>query len=283
MSRRNRSTDLANPPRFTHIPKLGKICRLGLATRGNTDLDGKSVLEAVDRGVNYLNWCGYPDGMRDAIRNLGQRRQDIRIAVQLSARTAEKAMRELDGYLEDLKTDYLDVVTYYYVEDTSEWQQIIGPGGAADAMERAQRDGMLRAIGLTSHQRDLAAQFGRSGQLDLLMVRYNAAHRGAERDIFPVATQFRLSTVVFTCLRWGALLNGTPGDPTGFTLPSAPAWYRFVLCNSSVNVALMAPNGPDELRDNLTLLDDWHGYDPQEYDALAAHGQRVRQHARSFP
>lgn len=51
---------------------------------------------AIDRGVNYLNWCGRPDGMREAIRGLGSRRQQVTVAVQLEARGADAALRELD-------------------------------------------------------------------------------------------------------------------------------------------------------------------------------------------
>ena len=68
----------------------------------------------------------------------------------------------------------------------------------------------MRLLGLTSHQRKLAAETARSGLLDLLMIRYNAAHRGAETDIFPVTDALGLPVVVYTCLRWGTLLRLDP-------------------------------------------------------------------------
>ena len=37
---------------------------------------------------------------------------------------------------------------------------------------------------MTSHTRKLAAEMASSGLLDVIMVRYNAAHRGAEEEIF---------------------------------------------------------------------------------------------------
>ena len=43
----------------------------------------------------------------------------------------------------------------------------------------------VRRLGITTHQRPLAAEAARSGKLDLLMIRYNAAHRGAETEVFP--------------------------------------------------------------------------------------------------
>jgi hypothetical protein len=48
-------------------------------------------------------------------------------------------------------------------------------------------------------------------------------------------------------------------------------------------VVLMAPNGRSELEENLKLLDDWRPPTPAEFDAMAAHGQRVRKNAGRFP
>jgi predicted aldo/keto reductase-like oxidoreductase len=273
----------ARLPRHVVIPRLGRVCRLGLATRGNTRLEPEAVLDAVRRGVNYLNWCGHPDGLRDAVRRLGARRREVFVAVQLEAHRAGAARREIEEFLGELGTDYLDVMTYYYVEHAEEWDEIAGPGGAAEAVEQARREGTVRAIGLTSHQRPLAARVAESGRLDLLMVRYNAAHRGAERDVFPVTQRRGLPVVAFTCLRWGALLEGTPDDPPGFVVPPAREWYRFSLCHPAVSVALMAPDGAAELEENLSLLDDWRGLDAERHAALAEHGARVRRYAGGFP
>ncbi len=274
---------IQNPDRFHDIPNLGRVCRFGLATRGNTHLDQDAVFKAIECGVNYLNWCGHPDGMQECIRQLSDRRDTVFVAVQLHARSADDARRELDWFLTQLDTQYLDVVTYYYVEHPSEWSEIIGAGGAAEVIEQAKVDGTVRAIGLTSNQRMLAAQAALSGRLNLLMVRYNAAHRGAEADVFPVTNEYQLPVVAFTCLRWGALLKRTPDDPPPFRAFAAKDWYRFVLCQAAVSVALMAPDGTAELDDNLSLLDEWRGMSAEEYDMLCAHGDRVHRHAGSFP
>lgn len=276
-------TPTMNLPRDLLLPGLGRVVRLGLATRGNTGLDRDAVLAAIDRGVNYLNWCGHPDGLRKAIRELGPRRGQVRIAVQLEARSGAAASRELAGFLGELGTDFLDVVTYYYVERADEWAEIIAPGGAAEVLEEARRQGVVRAIGLTSHQRPLAAMIAATGRLDLLMIRYNAAHRGAENDVFPTTIQRNLPVVAFTGLRWGELLRSTPDDPPGFVVPRAPEWYRFVLAHPAVSVALMAPDGPEELAENLSLLDHWRDLAPEEYTILKEHGDRVRRHAGQFP
>jgi len=260
-----------------------RVLRLGLATRGNTSLGAEDVAHAVGRGVNYLNWCGYDDAIARALREQRIERERVVVAMQLQSRDAPSALRELDESFRRLGTSRIDVVTFYYVEEEQEWQQITGPGGACEAMEQARRKGQVRLIGLTTHQRALAAKWVETRKLDLLMIRYNAAHRGAEEDVFPVTDRLRLPVVAYTAQRWGALAERTPDDPRDFTPPEALEWYRFGLAHPSISVVLMAPFNRRELEEDLALLEDWRAPDVDEFEALSEHGRRVRRHAGMFP
>jgi predicted aldo/keto reductase-like oxidoreductase len=115
------------------------------------------------------------------------------------------------------------------------------------------------------------------------MVRYNAAHRGAERDLFPTTNDLQLPVIAYTALRWGALLRPTPDDPPGFAVPAAPSWYRFAVQHPSVTVALMAPHDRAELEQDLEVLNASGPLEPSDYSRLLQHGDRVRRHAGRFP
>ena len=265
------------------------VCRLGLAARGDSRLVADDVLEAVERGVSFLNWPAgsegprAADGMSSAIASLGREREKVVVCIQLAARSAKQAADELRCVLAALRTDYVDVATFYYVEHADEWKAIIAPGGALEYCRAAKADGLIRRIGLTSHQRPLAAEMAASGLVDVLMIRYNAAHRGAERDIFGVTRARSIPVVAYTALRWRALLRPTRDDPPGFELPRAAAWYRFVLQSESVAVVLAAPNDRAELLEDLEVLEATGPLASAEYEQLADHGARVRRHAGAFP
>src|SRR5262249_3389089 len=141
----------------------------------------------------------------------------------------------------------------------------------------------IRSLGITSHQRPLAARMAQSGLLDVLMIRYNAAHRGAEREVFPVTDALPIPVLAYTALRWGALLRPTPGDPPGFRVPPAPDWYRFVLQSPSIAVVLAAPHDRAELDEDLSVLRTAGPLGPEAYALLAEHGERVRRYAGRFP
>ena len=269
--------------RGPHDSDERRVCRLGLASRGNTNLGVADVHLAIERGVNFLNWCGTPNPFVRAIAELGPRRPEFVVCVQFEARTARDARAELQHILRELHTDYIDVLTFYYVEEAEEWEEIAGSGGALEYCRAAQRDGVVRLLGLTSHQRLLAAEIARSGLIDLVMIRYNAAHRGAETEVFPTTDARGLPVIAYTGLRWGALLQPTPDDPPGFIVPRAPMWYRFALQSQSVTVALMAPDNRAELEEDLTVLEAPGPLSAKEYEELAEHGRRLRKHGGAFP
>lgn len=265
------------------------VCRLGLAARGDSELTAAELQLALERGVNFLNWPAHSEGpgvapeFAAAIAALGALRDEVVICVQLWAREANEAAGELRRTLDALRTDYVDVVTFYYVEHEHEWQQIIGPGGSLEYCRAAQADGVIRRIGLTSHQRPLAARMADSGLLDVLMIRYNAAHRGAESEIFSTTDARGIPVIAYTALRWRALMRATPDDPPGFRVPGAASWYRFALQHDSVSVVLAAPHDRAQLVADLAVLEVTGPLEPTEYQLLAEHGARVRRHAGRFP
>ena len=120
-----------------------------------------------------------------------------------------------------------------------------------------------------------------SGLLDTLMIRYNAAHRGAEQEVFPTTDKLHVPVIAYTALRWGALLEPTPDDPAEFVAPPALEWYRFVLHSPSVAVVLAAPHDRAELVEDLKVLAEGP-LTEAEYALLAEHGERVRRHAGRF-
>ncbi len=262
--------------------------RLGIATRGNTSLSGGDFEHALSHGVRYFNWCGKPDGLSSAVAQMGAERAGIVLAAQVKARTAEQAEREMEWILERTRSERLEVATLYYVESAAEWDAITAAGGAWEVLDRYRREGRLGLLGLTSHQRALAA--GWAGEvapdgrrrLDMLMVRYNAAHTGAERDVFPVTSGLGMPVVTFTGLRWRDLLRAMPGDPLGMAPPSAAECYRFCLRHPAVSVALAAPHGRAELVEALRALDECAECGQEWAERMRAHGERVRRHAREF-
>jgi hypothetical protein len=107
-------------------------------------------------------------------------------------------------------------------------------------------------LAVSSHNRLLAAAFAASGNFDIVHVRYNAAHPGAERDFFPnLPPAPRPGTVAFTATSWGQLLNPR-FTPPGERTPTAADCYRFVLSNPEVDLCVTGPATDAHVEDAVT-------------------------------
>lgn len=122
------------------------------------------------------------------------------------------------------------------------------PGAVRRAAERR-----LRALGVTTHDRPRAARLVEDSILDLLMIHYNAAHPGAEQDVFPHLARRRPAIVAYPATSWRKLMK----RPRGWTgnVMRAGDCYRWVLASPHVDVVLTGPRTAAELRENLAAVD----------------------------
>jgi aryl-alcohol dehydrogenase-like predicted oxidoreductase len=90
---------------------------------------------------------------------------------------------------------------------------------------------------------------------DSLMVRYNAAHTGAEREVFPFFARRRPGVLAFTATRWGTLLDRRL-VPAEERVPRATDCYRFALSAKVVDACLTGPGDRRELDEALLALDE---------------------------
>ena len=114
-------------------------------------------------------------------------------------------------------------------------------------MRKLKENGDVSALAISIHDRPMARRLVDELGLDVLMIRYNAAHRGAEKEIFATLPQeTRPAVVAYTATRWGRLLQplGDKGPLTG------PECYRFAIGHPSVDVVLCGAGSYEELRAN---------------------------------
>ena len=139
---------------------------------------------------------------------------------------------------------------------------------------------MVRAIGASMHDRKRAGRLAADSPLDMLMIRYNAAHPGAEQDIFPYLAKQRPAIVAYTATGWGGLLK----RPKGWDGPvmTAVDCYRFCLSNPHVDLVLTGPKNGQQLKENL---DDLKGKGPLsevEMHRIKEFGQVVHKASSRF-
>jgi aryl-alcohol dehydrogenase-like predicted oxidoreductase len=267
---------------FTHatLPSLGKeVGRLGLA--GNYGISTADAEYAATRGIDY--WCWSPNYKKvtPVLRELFQTERDKHVVAMLGiALTAGMVRRGVDKALRLLGTDYLDVYQLSWLSRMSRLSPAI-----QDTCLALRDEGKIRSIGVSIHDRVRAGKLAVDSVLDMFMIRYNAAHPGAEQDIFPHLGHRDPTVVAYTATSWRQLLKPLkglemppfPGDDRGATIPplTPSLCYRFVLSRPEVHVVLTGPANRDQLDENLAVLEQ--GALSEEEDAwVRDYGKLVR-------
>ena len=224
------------------------VSPIGIASSYGTN--EAMVEEAVNRGVNYLYWGALRTkkmgrGIRNAVR---RKRDDIVIVAHTTTRSPSKLTKMVQKSLGQLGVDRLDVLLLG-------WHNKKPDARLIDHVSKLKQDGLIRFSALSGHDRHLFPELEKDKQIDIFHVRYNAAHRGAEKEILDHLPERNGPGVVsFTNTRWGSLMKPANMPPTE-SPPSAADCYRFVLAHPKVHVTVCGPNSMEQLKEDLEALE----------------------------
>lgn len=146
----------------------------------------KTVSMALDAGINYFDMAG-SEGMPYAAygRALAGRREQAILQMHFGAvydggkygwtRDLGKIRRTFEGQLQTLRTDYTDM-GFVHCIDEAEDVDVVMNGGIWELMKGLKRDGIIRHLGLSTHNPEIARRFLDTGMIDMMMFSINPAY-----------------------------------------------------------------------------------------------------------
>lgn len=167
-----------------------KVSEIGMGCEGFIGKTREQVREIVDLmeqgGMNCIDLYSPDPQMRtDLGYALAGRRETFVIQAHLCAVWKDgqyKRTRNLDevkaGFTEQLKllqTDYADVGMIHYVDSMEDWQQVLDHG-VLDYAKQLKREGIIHAIGLSSHNPEVALTAVNTGEIGVLMFSVNPCY-----------------------------------------------------------------------------------------------------------
>ena len=212
----------------------------------------RTIAAAAEEGINLFFAFGFDVQMTRTLRSLmssGREKFTIVTGAYNYIWWTQNVRKALEHRLRQFKTDYIDVFLFLGVMKPVQFTPRV-----LEDMQKLKEEGKVRAIGLSCHDRTFLGRLASAGTVDALMLRYNAAHRGAEREIFPQLPSHNPGVISYTATRWTYLLRRPKGWPKGARIPTAGDCYRFVLSNPQVHTVLTAPRNERELRENLAAV-----------------------------
>jgi predicted aldo/keto reductase-like oxidoreductase len=249
--------DLAptSPPGLEYFSKpvvLGAsgltAARLGIGS--DSGVPCEALEWAFERGINYFYWGSRrTKGMKEAIRRLAPRwREKLIVVLQTYDYTGLALQRAFLRGLRQLKIDYADAFILG-MRNKSVPERIL------DKALALKDKGLVRHLCVSAHDRSAYRHHLGRGVFDLIMVRYNAAHRGAVREVFPLLPAENPPGVIcYNSTRWGNLFD-PQWMPEGERTPGPVDLYRYVLSDPHIRMVLTAPQTFEQLRENLKTLE----------------------------
>lgn len=206
----------------------------------------------LDAGGNYIETAaGYGDGKSEVKigKAIASRRAEFILTSKSSERRKEGFLTSLNNSLENLKTDYLDLILMHAVGSINDLDTILGPGGAMEGFITAQKAGKVKFVGISMHgQPDILIEALKQYSFDAVMSTINYYDRfnypEIEDKLVPLA------------LRQGTAIILMKPVADGFLWRSAPQAFQYAF-SQPVSVVVSGINTREMLSNDLKYADEY--------------------------
>ncbi len=163
---------------------------------------------AYDKGVTFYDTANAYIGSEDKIgRAFAGMRDKVIFATKTMKRDAAGAAEHLDASLRLLRTDHIDLYQLHQVSQEKDWQAISGPGGALEAVLKAQEQGKIGHIGLTSHSLAMANRLIKTGHFATIQFPFSFVEPAAADELHVTARSLGLGILAMKPFGGGVLDN----------------------------------------------------------------------------
>jgi predicted aldo/keto reductase-like oxidoreductase len=242
--------------------------------RASSEADARILVEtALEEGIRLFdNAESYHGGKSE--RWLGAALESVRSDVLIMTKThsprdrsAESARRHLEGSLERLRTDYLDLWQLHSTKSVEDVDQAFRSGGAMEYIMRAKEEGLVRFVGVTGHvtpaaHRRALKYWDEGWKFDTFQFPINPIdyhQRSFQRQVLVDIVARDIGMIAMKTSADGRLLR------EGICTIEETLRYVWSL---PVNVAVVGMERPDLVRHNARLAREFTPMTPDELQGL---------------
>lgn len=242
--------------------------------RAASEADARLLVEtAFEQGIRFFdNAESYQNGKAE--RWLGAALEGVRHDVLIMSKThsprdrsADSARRHLEGSLERLRTDYLDVWQLHSTKSVEDVDRAFRAGGAMEYIMRAKEEGLVRFVGVTGHvtpaaHRRALAYWDEGWQFDTFQFPINPIdyhQRSFQRHVLVDIVARDIGVIAMKTSADGRLLR------EGICTIEETLRYVWSL---PVNVAVVGMERSDLVVENARIAREFEPMSPAELQAL---------------
>lgn len=227
---------------YRTLGKTGlKVSRMGFGGIPIQKIDEegtrKLLQDMVKRGINYIDSArGYTVSEQYIGYGMEGIRDQFVLATKSMARTKEAMAADIETSLRNFRTGYIDL---YQVHNPSMEQldQVIGEGGALEALLEAKNAGKIGHIGITAHSTEVFERALTLDWVETIMFPYNIVEQqGAE--LIRRCGEKNIGFIDMKPLAGGAIENGTLA-------------LRYICANKNVTIVIPGMAEEKEMEENI--------------------------------
>jgi predicted aldo/keto reductase-like oxidoreductase len=176
--------------------------------RLNKDEAVKVLRRAYERGITFYDTA---NAYRDSEDKIGCAFQNMRekviIATKTLQRVAHGVMKQMENSLRMLRTDYIDLYQLHQIAQEKDFDAVIAPGGALEAVFKARKEGKVRFIGVTSHNLSMALKLVKTDLFNSIQFPFNFIEDAAKDELHTTAKERGLGILAMKPFAGGMIDN----------------------------------------------------------------------------
>ncbi len=230
--------------------------------RIDEDVAVKVIHRALDLGMNFIDTGNrYTDSEYKVGLGIKGRRDEVFIATKSPARDREGMAEHIKLSLERMGIDYIDLYQLHNVKDMENFEKVLAPGGALEALKEAKKEGLIKHIGMSSHRKETLLAAMKEGFVDTVQLAFNAVETDGAEELLKLAQETNTGVIVMKPLAGGAL-------------SSASAAVKFLL-NYPVSTVIPGVDSIEQVEENAGIGSREPVMTEEEKSILAADVERL--------
>jgi uncharacterized protein len=199
--------------RTVRLGKTGlKVTQLGFGgipiQRLTQDEAVAVVKKTLELGIRFFDTANSYSTSEERIGlAVAGQREKVFIATKTAPVSKEKIRENLNLSLKRLKTEYIDLYQFHGINNFKTLDAILAPDGLLSVLEEARKAGVIKHIGITSHQIDVAKKAVQSDMFETVMFPFNFITSEAAEVLFPECQKHDVGFIAMKPLAGGMVDN----------------------------------------------------------------------------
>lgn len=224
------------------------------------------IHRALDLGVKFIDTSSvYGRGVSEEYIGevMNARRDDVFLATKSPDFGYDGTMRMMEGSLNRLQTDHIDLYQHHHVSSNHSLRQVLGRNGAYRAFEKLQDQGVIKHKGITGHSSRVLLRAIREADFDCVLITLNPANLSMTEseymaDFMAAAVERDIGVIGMKVVGRGRLLERRV---------SMEQAMRYTL-SFPVATVIIGITEPRQLEENVRIARSFQPMSDAERDAL---------------